>query len=956
MIMKKTLSALLMLLVSIVANANGTKIGDLYYILHSADMTASVTYKQYPVGGYEAYSGLTSATIPSTVTYEGVTYTVTGVSVHAFQNSKNLKEVIIPPTVTTIEREAFYQCTGLLKCAYPSSISNPFANNGLAIPYPKNGIVIDGKIYDKDLTKLFFVSQFFEGTLDIPSSVTTIGEYACFLCNNISEVFIAGGTTSIREGAFSDCPGIKNLYLQPGEGLITINNTAFANNKIQKLFLGRDVNQPLGLGSSLQTLEIDYAVTTLPDNAFSGCTNLAEVVMPNPKFGDANLKTIGNNAFLNCSKLPEILFPNTVETIGTAAFKGCSLLKTVGLSTKQSIISDETFSGCKQLTDITLPNGTTSIGVSAFYNCSSLPTINLPEGITTIGNNAFQGCGTIDNITLPGRLNSIGNYSFSGCQSLSQISIPDAVKTMGSYAFNGCSSLASVVISKGLTSISNYTFNGCETLTAVIIPEGVTEIGNYCFAGCTSLKEVTTSPVLKTIGTNAFNNCDLEAIMLPATVTNIGGGAFDGNANLMEVYTLNTNPPVCATQTSFSNETKASAKLFIPGTAYSLYKSSFCWKDFTLDNFEPLTAIESIQIDAPADRLRINKTMELSAILAPENSTFTEVAWSSSNPNVATVSDDGTVTALSAGYTVITAKSKSLFAIEGTLELQVIDFLIGDSNDSDYVTVTDAVNIASYVMGNEPEVFNFDASDVNESGDITLADASGVITIVLNDLPEETDNQTLSTKGMGRANVYDGLLVANDFGFNGSESAAVSVNVNAGRRYIAMQADVTALGDLEIDDIVASGDILNTHLFLTKRISNNTVRVVIYSPAMTAIDCERLFDVVVSGNPGFDAGINISNILATDEILNEYSLGFEGGDYNEGTTAIDNVVNGGCTVTSGKGFVTVADATGASINVFNVAGVAVASVKDAKDIETFNLSAGIYVVTVDSVAKKIIVK
>lgn len=798
-----------------------------------------------------------------------------------------------------------------------------------------------------------FSNKLYLKEITLPESIQAIQQKAFYNCSNLQEVIIPSATVTIGSYAFYGTSTLKTVYIQPSSDMLTIETYAFASSGVEKLFLGRDISAPTGLSTSLKQVELDFKVTTLPDNAFSGCTNLTEVIMPNPNFGVANLTTIGQNAFLNCRSLPSISLPRTVQTLGDAVFKGCSSLQSIELSPQIYTIPKEAFMGCSALNNITLPNGVTAIGDYAFANCSNLPTINIPEGVTVIQGYTFQNCIQLDNITLPGKLVDIINFAFDGCKSLSQITLPNSMNAFGRYAFRNCASLQSVKFSEKFTKIPGYAFQNCTALTGIVLPEKVTTIENNAFDGCTSLTIAETSPVLSTIGAAAFQNCNLSGISLPATVTSIGASAFDGNSNLTEVYSFNTTPPTCASANSFSALTKANAKLYIPGTSLNSYRTSVCWKEFQQSNMYPLVAVTSINVEAPANRLRINKTMELTATVAPDNTTFTDVIWNSSNPNVATISDDGTVSALSPGYTIITAKSKSLFAVEGIFELQVIDFLLGDSNESDDVTITDAVNIASYVMDKIPPVFNFEASDVNESGDITLADASGVISIVLN------DTENVSENGMRKAPAaYGDRLMAPDFNINFGDTAYVPVNLQTSISFIAMQADVKAKGGLKIEDVKESEAISASHFMMTKRIADDAVRVVIYSPALNVMPAEAasLFDVVVSGNPGEGASLEITNILATDIDFNEYCLGFEGGNCTASTTGVGYLDSSRFSIEANAGMITVTGAEGAAIRIFAPNGSLAVFRQSAGETETFDIVPGVYIVTVDDKAHKVIVR
>ena len=128
-----------------------------------------------------------------------------------------------------------------------------------------------------------------------------------------------------------------------------------------------------------------YKVTSIGEKAFSHCSDLSSVTIPN------SVTTIGGWAF-TYSPLPNITIPNSVTTIGEGAFNGCG-----------------------RLISITIPNSVTSIGEHAFYECGALTNITIPNSVTSIGEYAFAGCRALTNITIPNSVTSIGESAFYGC-------------------------------------------------------------------------------------------------------------------------------------------------------------------------------------------------------------------------------------------------------------------------------------------------------------------------------------------------------------------------------------------------------------------------------------------------------------------------------------------------------------------------------------------------------------
>ena len=240
------------------------------------------------------------------------------------------------------------------------------------------------------------------------------------------------------------------------------------------------------------------------------------------------MTNIGYRAFSGCSSLTSIVIPNSVASIGNSAFAGCSRLticcraqsKPSGWSDSWNPSNRPVVWGCIRAgnqdcfeyavssiegvesatitgysgpdTSIAVPEAiggakVTAIAGSAFEGCTSLTSVAIPESVTNIGASAFDGCSALSNIVIPNSVTNIGFRAFYGCASLTSIVIPEGVTAIGDYVFYGCTSLTSIVIPDGVTTIGYHAFSGCSSLTGIVIPEGVTTIGAYAFYNCSSL-------------------------------------------------------------------------------------------------------------------------------------------------------------------------------------------------------------------------------------------------------------------------------------------------------------------------------------------------------------------------------------------------------------------------------------------------------------------------------------
>ena len=281
-----------------------------------------------------------------------------------------------------------------------------------------------------------------------------------------------------------------------------------------------------------------YSVTSIGNYAFSGCTGLTSVTIPN------SVTSIGNYAFSGCTGLTSVTIPNSVTSIGGWAFSGCSGLTSVTIPNSVTSIGEYAFSRCTGLTSVTIPNSVTSIGKGAFNGCSGLTSPVYNAQVFAYMPTSYSGA-----YTIPDGIESITGGAFSVCTGLTSVTIPNSVTSIGDQAFLGCTGLTSVTIGNSVTSIGGSAFYHCTGLTSVTIGNSVTSIGGSAFSECSGLTSVTignrTSVTIpnsvKSIGYGAFQNCtSLTSVTIGNSVTSIEDAVFSGCPNLTSV-TINSN-------------------------------------------------------------------------------------------------------------------------------------------------------------------------------------------------------------------------------------------------------------------------------------------------------------------------------------------------------------------------------------------------------------------------------
>ena len=324
------------------------------------------------------------------------------------------------------------------------------------------------------------------------------------------------------------------------------------------------------------------SVTTIGDNAFSGCSALTYVTISN------SVTTIGGSAFSSCSALTFVTIPNSVTTIGDGAFSDCSDLTSVTIPNSVTTIGEKAFSSCSALTFVTIPNSVTKIGEDAFTNnltkiiwLTNTPPdgySNVQGSIHYVANDMYTG---LSNKKVYPYLSSIFEVdgikyvpvspSERTCDAIDCTYTGDELKINKKVNYKGVdmtvreinpytaysANIKKVYIENGFTTIGVGAFSSCRSLTSVTIPNSVTTIGGFAFADCTNLQKVNIGNSVKTIGISAFNNC--------TSITQISSEAVE--------------PPTCDSYV-FDGINKSKCKLIVPKNSLDAYKQAPQWKEF----------------------------------------------------------------------------------------------------------------------------------------------------------------------------------------------------------------------------------------------------------------------------------------------------------------------------------------------------------------------------------------
>lgn len=588
----------------------------------------------------------------------------------------------------------------------------------LAIPETLDGYTV------KKIAKSAFAKKTSLKAVTIPDTVTAIGTFAFDGCTNLSDVSLSKNLQKLGVHAFRDCKSLIEIEIPKSlEEVVSFSGSGpsggpFCNSGLTSVTFEAGTDKVVGElfwdAYNLENVALLDTMTTIGYSAFYGCKSLREIKLPN------KLTEIVRWAFEDCTALESIDIPDTVTKIGTRAFSGCNSLAAVKLSEKLKTIPSYAFNGCSSLTAIKLPENLNSIEANAFQG-SGLQAVTIPASCAAVGSNAFAGCKDLATVTLQQGVKTIGSYCFNGCTALENIAIPDTVESIGGYAFYDCDTLSKVVIPNSVTSLGSYIFANCEKLADVKLGTGLTAIPQYAFYECPALKSISIPYRVTTIGTKAFANCTgFTEITIPQSVTSISSDAFSYPKN-MTIYGVSgskaetfandkginfvaknisaTNVSLNKTELTLkkgetatlvasitpenftdtiswrSTDTKVATVTdagLVKGVAVGTAKikvtvgstSALC----TVNVIQPVTSISLNRTSLTMDAL---DTYQLIATASPATAVNREITWSSSDSAIASVDENGLVTAHKKGTATIKATAKDGSNISNSCKVTV---------------------------------------------------------------------------------------------------------------------------------------------------------------------------------------------------------------------------------------------------------------------------------------------
>lgn len=291
----------------------------LYYTITSdvEPYTVAVTRQNADWPYYYSFpSG--NITIPDTVTYDSITYTVTSLGEDVFYNCSGITSITLPNTIVALGDGCFAGCSQLSQISIPGTVTS-----------------INGRA---------FLSCSSLTSITIPETITSIGERAFGNCSGLTQITIPPSVTYIGTLAFQSCTGLTSFTLP--NSVIDMGDRAFWG--------CTNITEPIYNSTLFAYYPAGYdSIYTIPEG----------------------IKTIVGWAFNNNTQITNIEFPQSLQNIGYRAFYGCTNLSSINLPDSVTTLGTSAFDGCGNARSITIGKMMTTLGQDAFWGCESAMTI-----------------------------------------------------------------------------------------------------------------------------------------------------------------------------------------------------------------------------------------------------------------------------------------------------------------------------------------------------------------------------------------------------------------------------------------------------------------------------------------------------------------------------------------------------------------------------------------------------
>lgn len=502
--------------------------------------------------------------------------TVTTISDNAFQScSKITGSITIPSSVTSIGNNSFYGCTGVTDFLV-STGNTTYASS-------------DGVLFNKALTTLVKYPPGKTGSYSIPSSVTTIGNYAFYNCTKLTgDLIIPNTVTTIKEGAFSSCSGLNGL-LTIGTGVSSIESNAFTNcTNIKVINCLRSTppttNQWTFNFSVYPVVYTPSAAAATAYKAATGWTNFPTILAPGFSVSPASISGLNYAPGATSSDAKYFTISGSFLTgditINAPTNFEISTTSGAAFSPKTSLVLTQV--GGIVAFDTIFVRLKTGLSVNTYTGNISITS----AGITT---QTLSLSGTVRpvpelvNVTTAGTLSTL--FSLSEKAAVTKLKVTGSIDARDIKGMRDeMPLLADLDLSEA--NIMEYTGNEgpswYSTYLANSFPQNSFLFTNN-WKGKTSLVSVKLPNSLTSIGENAFRGCTkITSITIGANVSSINSYAFLDCSGLKSINSLNETPPLLGEYVFGYNYT--AQKVFVnSASALNGYRNDSKWSNFSIN-------------------------------------------------------------------------------------------------------------------------------------------------------------------------------------------------------------------------------------------------------------------------------------------------------------------------------------------------------------------------------------
>lgn len=545
------------------------------------------------------------------------------------------------------------------------------------------------------------------GDIVLPNTVTKIDNEALKGNDNIVSITIPGSVKDIGNNAFEGCTKLERVIFtnpeETNENLI-IRLSAFQNcKKLTECEIPARAYQVVGNifkgCTSLTEVKVNAAnpyyftqegvlfgpalVNYKPqyDKAYAlqsyPAGRQGAYTIPSTVHGK-EIDQIWTSGFEGAASLTDITIPASIGRLGTAAFEGTGLTNVVIPDTVQQV-DPAVFQNCTSLVSVKLPDGIMEIDQYLFANCISLQHVDMPDTITKINIYAFHNCTSLTSLALPKNLSSLSVGCFDKCINLQHVVVPPSVisfpkddlgvynpfkyspvtvyvekrSTADKFFSNNLKELQAGTVSGGslkvvtLDSVADPAAIDVGTLELIDAGRQISVAGKFRIGSYLDVQPLTSGSDYTAFSAKAngkaFQAYDLS--LLPSGTTASGPftltiGQPEGYASSATLYGANAS----ALTTDYADNCfTASLSALGPVALIDVNEATGG------------TEVTSVTLNRATLNLEVGKTGKLSATVLPASAADKSITWSSSKTDVASVSTNGTVTAIKAGTAVITA-------------------------------------------------------------------------------------------------------------------------------------------------------------------------------------------------------------------------------------------------------------------------------------------------------------